>query len=183
MLLIGGIGTTVRARSCGRRRSADPRGLVVCLASDLCCTVLLFLLCCVDRAGVVRGAWSVSQPGRLLRVGAWPARGSAISCYRGVFTGGESRSLLTLEGWRSSGDGLEGGGGGEGGAGGASLGQTCRRCGGSSGRSCSSGSGRGGGTGGGVAEKGGVWMKANKKNKRKREERRGGGDALRCHHV
>lgn len=166
--LIGGIGT-VRARSCSRRTSSPllpgPRGLAACLAPDLCCTLLLFLLCCVDRAGVVRGAWSVSQPARLLRAGPWPARASPIACSRSAFTDGESRSLLALEGWCSSGDVVEEGGGGAGW--GANLGLAGRRCG------CS------GNNGGGVMEKGGVWMKANKKNKRKREERQGGDTDIR----
>lgn len=173
--MLGGT-SIVGVRSCRRRPTpspspsllADPRGAVVCLASDLCCVLLLLLVCCVDRTGV-RGAWSVSQPARLLRVGAWPARGSAIACCRGAFAGGESRSLLALEGWYSSSSGYdtgEGGGGAGGGmGGGACLGQArSRRC-------CG---GIGGGGGGGVVERRGVWMKANKKNKRKREERQGG---------
>lgn len=168
MLLIG---------RCSRSLPTSPpcqRCLAVFLASGLCGTLLPFLLCCVDRAGVVCGAWSVSQPARLLRIGAWPPRASAIACCRDAFTGGESRSLLTLEGWYSSGDDVLGGGGRWGAGGRSSLGQAGRQCGGSSSGNGRGGSGRGGGGGGGVAERGGVWMKAKKKNKRKREERQGG---------
>lgn len=168
--MIGGI-AMLRVRS--RRRKtmssstpslfAEQRGAMVCLALDLRFALLVLLLCCIDRAGV-RGAWSASQPARLFRVGAWPARGSAIACCRGVFAGGQTRSLLALEGRHSSSSGyddVEGGGGGGGGAGLGLAGS--RRCGGSWGV----------GGGGGAVERGGVWMKANKKNKRKREERQG----------